>query len=722
MKKTLTFQKDTLMSRLLALALALALASCGENPAGPDTPGGPGAGDEVRLSAATGYQSGPQTRTEYSGYDESGGVVSSGSDYERIDWVEGHDRVRVLCAQSRGSVSADYQVGTPTADGEKSTASATSVSGSLIWSEDHSRTHYFLAMYPAPGTTSNYHEGSTVSETDATIEPSGTGGTRAVITGAVPAAQTAVKQEGSGVYKPNMNYAYMYATLKTAFTSDGSITLPFKPLVTAMEFSLLAMDDVMAGSDLLSLTLSSATTDLAGGFEATIDGTNNSASISETAGGTKSVTVTLPSGTRLEKSTYSVITVLALGIMQTQLTLKLNFAGGHARTLELKNKSGNWIAVGACKKAYFKLGVPAEEIFFEVTPMIDFTAGGSEAVTRGLDPLDNSDDPNHGIKYRRFGVFALRNAEGVDFDVNNNPANFFLENRDVSFIQTLSNSNTFWRGNAKAYWPMYDRLNFFAYAPHQDQVQSTASGTPTLVIPSDDYEKGMLRGTFTPLADITHQVDLCLSAPALNRVMGPLTGNNVPFSFKHALTRVKFYVNAIGDPYPSYKYQVTDLTLSGVLATNSFTFQNDSDIPFVWDTPSAATPVDGSYHLSYEGNHLTLTGINFVTVPTPEDPDSYTHVNMPDDGRLYLLPQTLTDNAQVDLYISLFKESGASYTLRSILAPFDVKLPTATAWDPGTTVSYFITLDLSRMIVLDVVAKVSEWQDAGNSHDSLLIF
>ena len=710
------------MSHLLTLALALALASCEKNPTGPDTPDGPDTARLVHLSAETGYRTEPQTRTEYSGFDETGDqVVNKDSQYERIDWVAGYDRIRVLCAQSAGATSADYLVGTPTADHEKSVAGASEVSGTgpLKWSTNHSQQHYFLAMYPAPGTTSNYHEGA-VSETDAVIEPSGSAGNKAVITGSIPSAQPAAKAESSTVYKPNMNRAYMYSTLKTTYVEEG-ITLPFYPLMTAMEFMLIASDDVMADFDLLSLELSSASTDLAGGFTATIDGTDGSKSISETSGGTKKVTVTLPAGTRLSKGSYTTITVLALGIDQTDLSLRLNFAGNHARTLDLKNKSNQWITVHACKKAYFKLGVPSEEIFFEVTPVTTFAAGGSGAVTRGLDPIDNSDDVNHGFIPQRYGVFAIRNGEGVDFDEANNPANFFLENRDVEYLETFTNHNTYWHGNAPAYWPFYNKLNFFAYAPYQAQVQPTTAGTPSLVMPSEDYGTGMLRGTFTPLENVTKQIDLCLATPALNRVMGPTMGNNVPFTFKHALTNVRLYVRAIGTPMPTYKYQVTEFTLSGLLGTNSFTYQNDADAPFVWDALAAGATLDASYQLTYDATQLTLTGLNFVDESSPTVPENYTHVNAPDNGRLYLLPQTVTSEAQATIYVSFLKQVGETYTLQSILPPFDVPLPTV-AWEPGKIVSYLITLDLSRLVVLDIKAMVSEWQSAGNTHTPQIIF
>ena len=361
----------------LCATFALSLGSC-VKPVEEIAP----SSEMISFGAATGYENDLVTRTEYSGEDEGGAVISSTSQYERIDWVANNDKVRILCAQALDqtgapNTSGTWTVGTPTASGEKSSASVTPDTGTspFFWGEGQ---HYFYALYPAAGTVSNYDSDATVAEADSKIEA--LNGGKALITGAIPAAQTCTLQDT--IFKPNMNLAYMYEAKKTARPADGKVTLTFKPLVTALEFSLTALDDVMAGSDLVSVQLSSTSTDLTGGFTATLDlDGENLVTFVKTGTSGQEITITLPPGTRLSKTNYSVVTFIALGVEQTDLTLTLNFDGGLTRSLALaKTVEGvtTPVTVGACKKAYFKLAVPGPLTpVFEVTPVLTFDWEGN---------------------------------------------------------------------------------------------------------------------------------------------------------------------------------------------------------------------------------------------------------------------------------------------------------------------------------------------------------
>lgn len=359
-------------SLIPVLALGLSLCACVKESEGLVS-----TNSRIRFGAAAGYVNDAETRTEYSGVDENGTLISSSSQFERIDWVADHDRVRILCAQAldedgQSNTAGTYLVGTPTPSGKDSEADATLVSGSVpfFWGED--TYHYFYALYPAEGTTSEYFE-DVVSASDSDI--SSLSATRAQITGAIPASQSAVKvtvtdldadpDDDSYIYKPDMNLAYMYAAEKMMPESD--VTLHFHPLVTAFEFSLKALDDDMASYDLQSLKLTSTSTDLTGGFTATLDlDATEVATVNKANTGLgREITLTVPAGTRLSKDVFSVFTFLALGVEQTNLKLTLTFVGGGTRSLALNKKvsGGGYevITVGGCKKAYFKLDVGAPE-------------------------------------------------------------------------------------------------------------------------------------------------------------------------------------------------------------------------------------------------------------------------------------------------------------------------------------------------------------------------
>lgn len=712
------------------LLLLLGIVSCGTKPLEPDP-----SDLVIRFGAATVYQNDIQTRTEYSGFDENGNFLSSSSKFERIDWVAGHDRIRILCAQARVGQSGDYEIGIPTANGKDSEADATLVAGKgLHWAKDVQ--HSFYALYPAPGTTSNYHD-ATASESESRIELQGDG-TAARITGSIPGTQPLVaKEEGAQVFMPNMNLAYMYAKKRTAQTDDSHVQLEFYPLVTSMEFSLMASDEAMELYDLVSVTLVSASTNLWGNFTAALDAGDAAAPVVTETGSysdaNKTLKVTLPSGTKLSRTAYTKVTFIALGVAQTDLTVKLNFSNGHSRTTVLKKKDNSMVSVAACKKVYFKLGVPGEEIFFEVTPMAEDPFDGEnpayQVVTRGLDPIDNSTD--RGLLPQRYGVFAIRNAEGVRFNAAGNEPNWYLVNRDVSHMETpegefdpLSSADTYWRGNAPAFWPSYDYLNFFAYAPLMERVQPYVQGEatviPPLVFPSSDYTSGMPRATYTPSSNVTTQVDLCIAPPRFDRMRGD---NPVPLSFKHALTRIRLYVRVKGSRQPEYQYRVTNVAMSGLVGTNTFTYVENETMPFRWDTVDGATLHETGYNLSFEDTQLTSEWVKFIGDEVGSGvTDPYTWVNAPFNGRMYLLPQPITSSAELEIAVSLYKVNGASATRQSILPPFKMHLPTETAWESGKTVSYLITVDASKLVVLDIRAMVTDWADAGNTHPEQIIF
>ena len=297
----------------------------------------------IRFGVSTIYENGPATKTEYSGVDMDGNSISLTSDYERIDWLA-TDKIRILCAQAsvEGSSDkyADYAI-TPSA-GSPHTATIAPEGKGLQWGTG---SHDFYALYP-----------STVQNGASTIGVSGTGAT---VGGTIPATQTATR---SGyIFKPNMDYAYMYA-VKAGVSEGADVSLDFKPLVTTLEFTLLTKAGDPITSKLTSVKLSSdqATSYLTGTFTAELTASGLTAVTNITDGGNE-ITITLPDG-GVQLSTNAAeaytVTFLTLPQAQTELTLTLGFADSSERTLQLKD-NGSWIIVPACKKTYiWKLDVP----------------------------------------------------------------------------------------------------------------------------------------------------------------------------------------------------------------------------------------------------------------------------------------------------------------------------------------------------------------------------
>ena len=302
----------------------------------------------IRFGVSTIYENGPATKTEYSGKDQSNNSISSTSTAERIDWLS-TDKIRILSPQATlldGSDKyADYQVNVSGSGTDQThSASIAPIGNGLQWGEG---SHNFFALYPSP--EQNSAAGICVD------------GEGATVTGTVPAAQTATLS--GHVYKPDMDYAYMYA-VKAGVSAGSSVSLDFKPLVTTLEFTLLTKAGDPITSKLTSVKLSSSqsTSYLTGAFTAELTTSGLTAvTKDDITGGGNEITIMLPDG-GVQLSTNAAeaytVTFLTLPLDQTELTLTLGFADSSKRTLKLKD-NGSWITVDACKKTYiWKLDAP----------------------------------------------------------------------------------------------------------------------------------------------------------------------------------------------------------------------------------------------------------------------------------------------------------------------------------------------------------------------------
>lgn len=281
-----------------------------------------GIGSPVQFAVATGYE--PETRTEFSGV-----LTGTSSTVERIDWTNG-DKFRV---NDGAAQSTDLTVSAHTDNGVQSVAT---VSGtSLVW-ENASTTFY--ALYPAPAS------GNTAELTTNTA------------TGTIPSAQT-VTLSGRE-YKADMEHIGFMCASATA-SAGTPVNLVFKPLMTAFRFQIYAMDGCAPTGNLTSVSLSSATTKLAGDFTATI-GANSTFTASVVGTGSNTVSANLGTGLALSTSEPVTVTLLALPVLQDQLTLTLGFSDNTTRSIPFKNGS-SWVSVQPGQKMYVdNLDVPGE--------------------------------------------------------------------------------------------------------------------------------------------------------------------------------------------------------------------------------------------------------------------------------------------------------------------------------------------------------------------------
>ena len=335
-------------------------------------------GGAIVFSAATGYDNGVETRTEYTGDMKT--VTGYTNPFERIDWVA-NDQLTVYYRRGTGSFSnAGYKItGSNTVQNEITKASTVAIGDELLWA-DGSGAHKFYGMYPRNGFQGN--NSAVLNENH--------------VQGMIPAAQnitgTQKTQEGIAKYMPDMKYAYMVCYQELAEkSSDNTVTLPFRPAMTAFEFRFkLATGN--SPVTVKSFKMTSASTDLTGNFAFDITGKDNTeratiGTVTKTNTG-REITVSFgASGVQLNSTDILDFTVFALPVNQSGLTVEFTFAAtetgaaDYTQKLDLKH-SGSWVTFDACKKYVItNSNVPGEVWDYFIDPIDDKVAYGHNPVT-----------------------------------------------------------------------------------------------------------------------------------------------------------------------------------------------------------------------------------------------------------------------------------------------------------------------------------------------------
>lgn len=291
---------------MLSLAMAGFLAAaCEDEQIVNMTPSRPAEiGEEIIFGARAGFENAnPDTRTVYGDTYEVNGVK-----YDRIDWVDGSDKIQIMSPQATtpgmsgsDAHTAHYVVkdASEADDNDNTTVDKvdeayldkiTETDPALQWGVgesldinsdgdyddegEYEGLHTFYAMYPSvrmffneDGTTSLPFEQVSNITMDETK-----------ISGYIHTEQYASEityDENTKTYTaaPDMRYAYMVAK-SMATRKDGSVNLTFFPLVTALEIEmkLPTKEELGTEGDVKSVTIANVNVngkDIAGTFEAT---------------------------------------------------------------------------------------------------------------------------------------------------------------------------------------------------------------------------------------------------------------------------------------------------------------------------------------------------------------------------------------------------------------------------------------------------------------------
>ena len=355
-------------------------------------------GSPIVFTAATGYENGDGTRTEYSGHFFNGTTELQNTDplssyansWERIDWVN-NDPVMIYYKHPNNSSSnAGYTVSSKTANVENSDASIEVASGStkLTWAGGNGD-HIFTAMYPIAG----FNAGN-IGDVANNVTFNGT-----VAGGLIPATQNLTKVSGASKYLPHMQYAYMLARKKiTGSSTDHTVYLPFRPAFTAFEFRIKRPATLQNGSTasykVKSFSITS-TAPLAGDFSLTIDNQDNKGAlwtntptVANNANKSNTVSVTFNGNTGIDLSTSEelIFTLFTLPTNIPSLTLTFTYVNGTSKSITLKDTNNQTKSFDPCKKYIItnsKAGFDEWEYF--VDPISDITTYGHKTVSAGFE-------------------------------------------------------------------------------------------------------------------------------------------------------------------------------------------------------------------------------------------------------------------------------------------------------------------------------------------------
>ena len=295
-------------------------------------------GNLVRFNAGTGE---PGTKTSYSGQQTDG--------RERVDWTVG-DVMTIYCEESPTPAShqSDYKIaGTPSSSGYYSVGSVERRVGDigLRWADDETLVHHFYAVSPA-----NYTNSSVSVRYNVVTQC-------AEYIGAVPATQApkSVSADANGNYTaaPDMKNLIMVAQVAQTKNDSETVTLDFKPVVTAVDFTIMNGYADQSAMTLSSIRLSSSSSDLSGGFSALYDDTESTEYAS--AGRTVEIPFSSPASVAYGKTLK--FTVFLLGDESTtaadidNLTIELITDATTSIQADLKTTAGN-MTFPRSKKSY----------------------------------------------------------------------------------------------------------------------------------------------------------------------------------------------------------------------------------------------------------------------------------------------------------------------------------------------------------------------------------
>lgn len=290
---------------------------------------------------------------------------------------------------------------------------------------------------------------------------------------------------------------------------------------------------------------------------------------------------------------------------------------------------------------------------------IGFSTIVSKTTRAGITKIDE-------LQKSGFTVYAYNTGEnvaGVAEATLTNPI-FPADGLGVTF-----SAENKWTYTGTYYWPLKDKVQFFAYA-----TDASVTG----------YEVTGLYPTFkyTIAAAAADQKDFVV-AKALDQTKPE---GELGLKFTHALTQVNFSV--VGADNKTYK--ISSVSIKGVAASGVYSFKDDKWTPTADETTGTYTyPIATDASVSSSTDAVKLDQSN---------------------GALMLMPQAMTENAKILISYTVY-DGG---TLVSESTNTEVPLKDAAAWEPGKKVRYTLKL-ANNAVSMSFAPEVGEWSSTDDT-------
>ena len=360
--------------------------------------------------------------------------------------------------------------------------------------------------------------------------------------------------------------------------------------------------------------------------------------------------------------------------------------------------------------------------------------------------------PGLALAAQQFSVSAWYSPDGQAFSAPGNTGYLAYKNHRFGYVtDDLAGETTFpnpWQGvNAPEgggvtknpiYWPFSGTLSFFCYAPYRADAALETPPVPdnrdivledpvtdaAIIARLPDYLRDSPLIRVTPAASASAQADLLVAPPLLDKSRFYFAGQSQLDFSKHRMVQVEFQFNQTGFVPDAEKVavRVTGITLSNVIGSKYlyFTRNAQNETGCAWS--DAVSPADksssdlprASYRIDSEAGEL-ITGYA-ASLPRANGANDNHRTVIPDNGkgRVYLLPQELSDDVELEISYAIYEKHGVTLKV-SDLVTLKLRRPALTAWPMGKLVRYYITLQIPPHQNSTFTVQVYPWTNSGNS-------